>query len=810
MIKTQVMPCTGTGKNTKDKKVFNFSAWAPGISFAREYVIVIGIAFLLGRVKAAGGLMPFGLAFFAAAYAVNKTGVKQLLVGIAVLAGILSAGIGAHLIIYASSLVVFSLLMFPWNKSRNISVIRLALTSFFSLLLPNMTTAWLQNFLLYDILKALFESFIVFVLVFIFKNSMCILDANLPRKAFSAEEVISVSILLSLCIAGFSDINVYGFSLKNILCIFFILLFSFRFGAGVGAGIGVAMGLIASMSTSTTPYVIGSYGFCGLLSGVFKGFGKAGSSLGFVLGNAILTIYLTGSSDAIIQLGEIIASIILFVIIPGKLFDVFAPFMDGSPAISLSRKDYLERIKEITVQKLNKFSNAFGELARTFNEISETRVETSKQDISNLFDRVAERVCKDCSLCLHCWDRNFYSTYQVSFKIIERLDEKGWVEEKDVPDYFRTKCVRIDDFLNAVNNLYEVFKVDMIWKKKVNESRGLVSQQFEGLSRIISGLADEISMDVEFKEELESNIVQELVRIGVKIAEAIVLENKWGKYEVSLFVKNSIVKNPGENRKIFSSTVEKKLSDILGRRVAREQGDDLSSYMGSYTIYRFVERERFSILAGVARMAKGGGSVSGDSYTFMNIESGKYLVAVSDGMGWGQRASLHSSATINLLEEFLQSGFDKDTAVKIINSILVLKSVDDAFATIDLSVVDLQSGEAEFMKVGAIPTYIKREDRVEMVKSASLPAGILQNIDMELAHKKLCSGDFIIMMTDGILDSSADKSSRESWMAEFIGNIKSANPQEIADLILDEAYRNYNAVPGDDMTVVAAKLWEHV
>ena len=50
---------------------------------------------------------------------------------------------------------------------------------------------------------------------------------------------------------------------------------------------------------------------------------------------------------------------------------------------------------------------------------------TTNQDISSLFDRVADNVCKDCSLCLHCGDRNFYNTYQVMFKVVESLEKKA-------------------------------------------------------------------------------------------------------------------------------------------------------------------------------------------------------------------------------------------------------------------------------------------------------------------------------------------------------------------------------------------------
>ena len=124
-------------------------------------------------------------------------------------------------------------------------------------------------------------------------------------------------------------------------------------------------------------------------------------------------------------------------------------------------------------------------------------------------------------------------------------------------------------------------------------------------------------------------------------------------------------------------------------------------------------------------------------------------------MEWDQdkKRQLKAGQQLSLLEQFMESGFDKDITVKIINSILVLRSGDDSFSTIDMTILDLYEGKAEFVKVGAVPTYIKRQDKLEVVRSVSMPAGILSNIETELIHKNINSDDYIIMMSDGIIDS---------------------------------------------------------
>ena len=182
----------------------------------------------------------------------------------------------------------------------------------------------------------------------------------------------------------------------------------------------------------------------------------------------------------------------------------------------------------------------------------------------------------------------------------------------------------------------------------------------------------------------------------------------------------------------------------------------------------------------------------------------KYIIGISDGMGSGQEADKNSKLVINMLEKFLKSGFNKDTAIKLINSVLLLKSDQDSFATMDISVVDTQTGNVEFVKVGACPTFIKKKDRVEFINSISLPVGIIDNIDIDLCDKKLEDGDLLIMVTDGIIDSNKELS--ELWIKELLENTDIDNPQRLADVIIQESVDNTYGVAKDDMTVVVSKI----
>jgi len=785
---------TGEFEKTKGRKLLSNI-------FSRSNLLLLPAAFLLGRGQLVGGLMPFGLAIYASTYGLD---VNRLLIAVFVILGMISSGAREQIYVAAAGMILFNAFNIPFknNSGKSKQNFRLAVIAFISTLIPGMVAVYLQGFLLYDLLKTLFCAFVAFLLIFVFRNAVPIIGEARKKYALSGEEMISIAILAALALSGLGEFKIFGFGLKNILSILTILIFSYKCGPGVGAAAGVTVGLMVSMSTAVTPLIIGSYAFCGLLSGIFKNLGKIGASLGFVMGNAVLTLYLNGSTEVLIYLKEIVVAVGVFILIPQKLLDTVSGPFNRNIAINFDKKGYSSRIRDITVEKLNKFSMAFKELSKTFSEISQTKVVTDKQDISSLFDRVADKVCKDCSLCLHCWDRNFYNTYQVMFKIIERLDVKGRIEERDIPGYFLERCERVEDFVEAVNNIYEIFKVDMVWKSRIGESRNLVSQQLEGLSKVISNLAEEIDVDVYFKSDLEDVILLELGKAGVKAGEAVVFENKEQKYEISISHKGC-----GGKRSCVS-IIDKVVSDVIGRKMIKESTDCCQTGKSGQCTLKLIEEETFRVTTGIAKLAKYDGLVSGDSYTFMNSGDGKFIIALSDGMGSGQKAATQSRATISLLEQFMESGFDKDTTVKLINSILVLKSNEDAFSTIDLSVIDLYDGEVEFVKIGAVPTFIKRAEKVEVIRSATLPVGILSNIEMELTHKEVDSGDFIIMMTDGIIDSFKKEENSDNAVFEFLQKINNMNPQQIADIIADEAYKNCGGKPEDDMMVLVAKVWK--
>ena len=782
-MKTETLPYKNIGgynsaqrKKSRGTKLLTLLEYLNRANF-----FILPMAFLLGRITLFDGRMPFGIAIYAATLGMN---INRIFISIAIFAGMLSSGSAYENELFYKLITAFIVMLLinainiPFKKSMG-SHLRIGIITFIGLLVPEILFISLQGFYVYSILEALLNAFIIFALVFVFKNVMGVLESPTRIYSLTNEETLSIAIACALTVSGLGPFYIYGVSLRNILCIIIILIFSYKAGAGNGTAIGVIVGTLISISSDSST-AIASFAFCGLISGILRSMGKVGCCLGVLMGDAILTYVITGSIEVLI-IYEIIISITAFLLIPEKAMDAIVSRFDKKLLAKGDKKGYSARIKDITVNKLNRFSIAFGEMAKTFDEISETRTITEKHDITAIFDRVADKVCKDCSLCTHCWEQNFCNTYQIMFKIVEKLDSKGWIEQEDIPKYFLDRCERVEEFVKSVNNVFELFKVDMVWRNRVGESRGLVSQQLRSMSKVISNLASELNTDIDFKDDIENQIILELSKAGMRNVEAIVYENRYGKYEITLSYKGC------GGRRSCIGIVEKVVSVAVNRRMLKDGSEcGLNSKTNMCTI-KLVEEETFKVITGVARISKHEKYVSGDNYTFINTGDGKYIAALSDGMGTGHKACIQSKATINLIEQFMESGFDKDTTVKLINSLLVLKSNDDSFATIDIAVLDLYEGEVEFVKVGAAPTFIKRNEFVEIVKTASLPAGIMSDVELELVHKKVDNGDFLIMLSDGIIDSFQATPDCIKAVQGILQDMTSKNPQKIADDLLEEA-----------------------
>ena len=200
----------------------------------------------------------------------------------------------------------------------------------------------------------------------------------------------------------------------------------------------------------------------------------------------------------------------------------------------------------------------------------------------------------------------------------------------------------------------------------------------------------------------------EIEDIGIK---------KDGRFMVEIYL-NEIL----ETAKI--EAIEKILTQVLGEPIVLNDEASVGKKLD------FISDDKYEMALGTSETTKNGSELSGDSMLNIRLKDGKYLVAISDGMGTGKSAKNSSSRALRMLENLLLSGFDKEISLDLINTSLMSQE-SEMFATLDIAIIDLYAGNIEFIKSAACPTYIKNKKSVQIIKANSLPTGIVENSNLQ-------------------------------------------------------------------------------
>lgn len=197
--------------------------------------------------------------------------------------------------------------------------------------------------------------------------------------------------------------------------------------------------------------------------------------------------------------------------------------------------------------------------------------------------------------------------------------------------------------------------------------------------------------------------------------------------------------------------------------------------------------------------------VSGDNFYIGTLKNGQALVMIADGMGNGVQAANDSEELLEAVEELVKTGFDQEMAVRLVNAYLAERNRGEHFTTLDMLLLDLYTGVGHLVKYGAATTYICRGNWMECVKSTSLPVGIVENAGCECSSKKYYTGDVIVMVSDGVLDSIMFEN-KDDYMHTLLTKFSKEEPDTIADAIVNGIRGVCGKRLKDDATIVVCKV----
>jgi len=760
--------------------------------------LLIAMAFLLGRATILEELSPFAIGFFAVLYFQRQELASWA--GVAIFMGSLLSP-HAHTGYLVSGMLIFLLIQKAMERFERSDLSTAPLVVFATSLLVKLFSLLVTLQLnWYDVMMIAVEAVLSMVLTIIFIQALPIVTMTRKNYQLKTEEIVCLIILFASVLTGTIGWTAGPVTTEHVLSRYLILLFAFVGGAPLGASVGVISGLILSLADSNALFQMSLLAFSGMLAGMLKEGKRIAVALGMIVGSSIMAIYIGDGAQIVNSTWESLAAAALFMLTPRSVLNVLAKYVPGTAEHAKSQQDYARRVRDATAGRVEQFSQVFRQMALSFRQLTSDNLSMQKEnDVGHFMNAVSDRTCANCPRRTKCWDQSFYETYRYMTDMMTEIEVKDRFDKKDIPHAWRKLCVRADSVLDVMKEQYALYRNNQHWRRQIADSKQLVAEQLSGVSQVMDDLAREIKRESQELFLQEEQIRAALEELGLSIHSIDIICLDEGKVEIEMV--HQYTKGYDECRKIIAPL----LSEILDEHIAVKSEERLPYWEGHSSVV-FGSASEYAVETGIASATPQGVYWSGDSYSAAPLGNGKFAVALSDGMGNGERARVESQSALGILRQLLQSGMDEKLAVKSVNSVLLLRSPEEMYATVDMALIDLFSAQTTFLKIGSTPSFIKRGNSVISVSASNLPVGIIKDIDVDLVSMELKDGDLLIMMTDGVYDAPGHAVNKELWMKRVIGEIESDSPQDFADCLLERVQRASRGPVGDDMTVVVARV----
>ena len=347
-------------------------------------------------------------------------------------------------------------------------------------------------FLVYDLLSAITYSVVTYIFYKIFANSIPVIKQYGIKQAFSIEEIMGASLLISIAFVSFSGLKVFDLSITNILSVMLVLFLGWKNGMLVGATAGITIGMVLGIITSSSPILVASYAISGMIAGLLNRLGKIGVIIGFCAGNAILTYVANGNTVPIITIREILIASLGLLVIPKNIK------IDISDMINIkylpTTAGRIEGETE-TINKLNSVSETISDMAQSYDQAAETALEKEKDIygeskkyfindlLNNLEDNtdnlLYEEIVENDDIVLDHIYKVLQEKDEINkddlISILEKDNNYIIGISEDNPNEELNDS--ITDILKTINATYKINKLNMIWKQKEASNKKVLAAQ---------------------------------------------------------------------------------------------------------------------------------------------------------------------------------------------------------------------------------------------------------------------------------------------------------------------------------------------
>ncbi len=759
----------------KIKQIPKIPKLAVGTSELLSMAVWALVSFAAARASLFGNLAPFGTAAAAASKRENA-----LPCAFSAIMGYISMGnpenylryIGAVLITFGAKLVLER-----FAQSDMLSVlIAGGSTAFASFGYAAMTVVSG-----YGSALALAETIIAMGSAYFFKRTETALEHRKPSLTLSSGDRASVIMTLSIISAALTGVTLGKISLGGIAASLLVLLFA-RYGKESGGAVaGIACGTVIALSTGNLSTAIPSYAVGGLFGGVFSVFGKIGTGLAFAAIRLIITLLSTEYYPNYAPFYEALIAFGAFMLIPeaaGKFISATAFADEQTPSGTT--------VRELVLSKMGAAAEGLSDIAAATRKVASALEHENFEDLSTVLNSSAKKHCSDCPKCSECWQNNRERTTKEFFEAGTAVRSgKSFAFDK-LPE----QCQRKEALLETIKTNYKEASRKNSEERRVKNIREVVTDQFDTMALFLRDTASEAGSVKSVSKKLSMGVKNVFEGRNIPLFASTCYYTADGIVNIEVSGAKERLKN------IDFSAVTEELSDLCDCDMAQPVKRDTENARRLF----FAEKPLMKADFGTASINAKGEKFCGDCVEHFTDRYGCANLVLSDGMGSGERAALDSMMTSALISRLIRGGFRFGSAIKLVNSALLLKSEDESLATVDAFSVNLYTGFASFYKAGAECSFILKNGKVSKVESCSLPAGILGGTEYEQSSISLSIGDTAVLITDGVTFGGSD------WIPSEIRSLADRSAKEIAEGIAETAFLRRTDGHSDDITVAVIKL----
>lgn len=604
-------------------------------------------------------------------------------------------------------------------------------------------------------------------------------------------EIVSLFAIIAVFCGGLVTLNIGAFSFLKLFMSFVLLIFAFC-STPLLTLLVACIGGVGTLVATNNPLFVTPLVLWALVCLLFKKRQRIFMVIPLVCIEIVIGYYFNlYTSFGIIEILPVLLSSLVFLVLPAKVCNEISVIFNLSKD-RLAMKNVVNRSREVLHKRLGNLGEVFNDMNTIYRRMLKESM--SLEDVQGvLFQEITDKVCSYCPERNHCHRTHAESTHKVFDDLIKISYEKGRVTLLDMPSYLTSRCKQTTAILGSINTLTAQYKKYISMTHDVDTSKLIIADQLLGISKIMSGLSREVEKNVSFDTARENKILDELTYHNIICIDAVVFEKDEWTMEVSVVVKNEDAEKP-------------RIADVVSKVCGKKMSvfESFSSTRPGYTVLNLRTAPKYDCLFGISQRTKNGSKVSGDTYSVIKLDGDRLLFAISDGMGSGEKAENASELSISLVENFYRAGFDNDLILSTVNKLLTLHK-QEIFSALDICVLDERSGLVDFIKMASPKSYILNEDECKVVETGALPFGIVKECK-PLTKKNVVSGkDFVILLSDGISDSFEN----DEELVSCVKSIKTKNPQEFADQLLERALACNNGYAVDDMTAVVVKVLEN-